>query len=78
MSNLKYIFTLLGLHLINGIFAMMFCINAKFWIYLINEGENLLSIFTSAFIGIVFFACMMMTIFKTFYVWASRQKDPYD
>lgn len=78
MANLKYTIKLLGLHMMSGCLAMMFCINAKFLLDLIIEGKYLFSIFTLIFAGIAYFACMMMAIFKTFYVWASRQKNPGD
>lgn len=77
MTNSKYVIKLMGLHLMSGSFAMLFCLNAKLWIALIIEGSHLSSIFVSTFIGVGLFVCMVMSIFKTFYVWASRQ-DPFD
>lgn len=78
MANLKYAIKLLGLLIMSGGFAMMFCLNVKFWLYFLIEGSSLFFIFAATLFGIASFACMMMAIFKTFYVWTSRQKDPGD
>jgi hypothetical protein len=78
MTKLKYVIKLLGLHFISGSFAMLFCLHVKIWLSFLTEGGSLSSILLTAFAGMAFFVCMMMTIFKAFYVWATNQKETGD